>query len=294
MPSPLSDLGPKALDRLTDQMSDAEISALYGLSRTAATYLRKRLGVRSYAEKHGKRRYKESYDLKPGAKRAFSYRLAGANERYFEAVTSTRQAYWLGLLYADGWIVTQRGESTAFALALHERDMDILEAFAEDLGCSGMIRRTRPDSPLYQVKLSSKEACLDLAAYGVVPRKSKVVALPSLSQNLLPHFLRGYFDGDGSVQVRGSALTAQITSGSRQMLDGIAEYLQSVHTIGSTVSCDRGSFVIRMYAENAVGFAAVIYGCPPHGEIAMERKRKKFFDFLGSGAGHSWEQLLPA
>jgi hypothetical protein len=292
MPSPLAEIGPEALDRMTDAMSDGEISALYGLTRTAATYARKRLGVRSYQEKHGKRRYVGNYEPKPGSKRAFSYRLAGARERYFERVETPRQAYWLGLLYADGWIVTHRGEPTGFALALHERDIDLLKAFAEDLGCPSLLRRTRPGSPLHQLKLSSRAACDDLISLGVVPRKSKVVELPELPGELMPHFIRGYFDGDGSVGVRGVSLSAQITSGSEAMVRQLRDYLADRHGIDSSITRDRNAFVLRWYAGNAVRLARVLYGRPPHGEIAMQRKREKFFDFLGSGAGHSWEQLL--
>jgi hypothetical protein len=218
--------------------------------------------------------------------------MAGVNERYFKQVDTPRKAYWLGLLFADGWIVTHKDVSIGFALALHERDLDLLEAFAFDLGCPSLVRRTRLGSPLHQVKVTSAEACADLACHGVVPRKSSVIELPDLPGHLMPHFVRGYFDGDGSVSVRGATLSAQITSGSEAMLEQVRAYLALAEGIQASIRQDRNSFVLRCYGGNAMRLARFLYGRPPHGEIAMQRKQEKFFDYLGSGAGHSWEQLL--
>lgn len=292
MKTPLSRLTYHELDALTDVMTDAEISATYGLSRTAATHARNALGIKSLAQKRGKRQYKQSYPLKPGAKRAFSYRMAGADEAYFSEIDSPRKAYWLGLLLADGWIVTEHGNPTGFAIALHERDREALELFESDLGCRGMIRRTRPNCDLFQIKLTSKLAVNDLIRCGIIPRKSKTALFPSLPADLAVHCLRGYFDGDGCVGVRGNSIIAQFTSGSNQLLLHIKNKILACHGIGSTLARDRESFVLRLYAANAIRFSRLIYGYPPHGEFSFARKREKFFSYLGSGAGRSWEQLL--
>ena len=292
MPSPLSQIGPAALDRMTDTMSDAEISAHFGLSRTAATHLRNQYGILSFSQKHGKRKYKEVYKFKPGLQRAFSYRMCGANEHYFDKVTSPRQAYWLGLLLADGWIVTHKGALTGFALALHERDLSLLQVFAEDLGCPQLVRRERKGSSLYQVKLTSEVAANKLQELGVIPKKSKNIQLPLLDRSLMPHLIRGYFDGDGSIQVRKNALTMQITSGSEQMLLDVGSLLLREIGARTRVGRDRSAFVLRAYAANAIKFGRYMYGDSEHCEISMTRKKEKFMEYLLSDAGRSWERLL--
>jgi hypothetical protein len=289
---PLTGLSREMFDELTDSMSDSQISALYGYSRTAATYARKRLGVKSYSEKHGTRIYKDHYEPNPNHRRAYSFRKSGANVRFFETLSTPRQAYWLGLLYADGWIVTEKQQVRGVALALHQRDEDLLREFAQDLGCPQLVRPERADSSLLQVKVKATEMAEDLVRLGMVPRKSKVITMPRLAPELRPHFLRGYYDGDGCIHVRGNSLTMQITSGSEAMLLDIQKHLQSDLSVGSTVSKDRGSCVIRFYAANAILLGDYLYGNPPHQEISMTRKREKFFDYQGSGAGHSWRQLL--
>jgi len=288
----LSDLGPSELDAMTDTMTDAEISAMFGLSRTAATHARNRMGIRSHAEKTGKRRYKDAYEIKPGAKRAFSYSKSGANSRYFQSIENSHQAYWLGLLLADGWIVTHKSVPTGFALALHERDMHALRSFEKDLGCAGMIKRTRAGSNLYQVKLTAQEAALDLISWGIVPKKSKVARMPRLSKHLNPHLVRGYFDGDGSVYARGNTLSAQFTSGSSELLEDLGEILYHEAGIGFTIAEDRASYVMRLYAKNAIRLTRYMHGSMSASDIAFDRKLAKFTDYLDSDAGRSWEQLL--
>jgi len=39
----------------------------------------------------------------------------------------------------------------------------------------------------------------DLIKTGCVPRKSKTLKFPVVNEELLSHFIRGYFDGDGSI-----------------------------------------------------------------------------------------------
>lgn len=287
----LSDLGPNELDKMTDTMTDAEISAMFELSRTAATHARNRFGIKSHAEKTGQRRYRESYAIKPGAKRAFSYRKSGANERYFQRIDTPRRAYWLGLLLADGWIVTHHAELQGFAIALHERDRDTLAAFAEDLGCADMIKPTRAGSALLQVKLTSSQAAQDLVSHGIVPKKSKVARLPQLSRGLMPHLVRGYFDGDGCVYVRGNSLSAQFTSGCLLLLEDLQAHLRFETGSICSLAPDRNSYCARLYAEGAVRLAHYMYGTMSADDVCFARKRQKFMDYLDSGAGRSWEQL---
>ena len=39
----------------------------------------------------------------------------------------------------------------------------------------------------------------DLNKHGCIQNKSLVLQFPTISNSLIPHFIRGYFDGDGSV-----------------------------------------------------------------------------------------------
>lgn len=292
MPTGLSELGPEQLDRMTDTMTDAEISAQFGLSRTAATHARNRYGIRSFAEKHGQRKYKEYYEPKPNAQRVFSLKRMGVNTRYFESLTSPSQAYWLGLLLADGWIVTEHDDPRGFAIALHVRDKKLLDQFAQDLGYSGLVKPERAGSRLLQIKVSSVEMANNLISLGMPPRKSKILEIPELKKDLMPHLVRGYFDGDGHVGIRGNSLTVQFTSGSLAALERLLFHLRSEAGARMSIHHDRNAYVLRAYAGHAIKTLAYMYGT--HGEYlpAMERKLQKFHDYLESDAGRSWRRLL--
>lgn len=278
------------LEALTDRHTDAEIGDLAGTTRTAATYHRRRLGVRSWAQKNGKRRYQAFYSEREDAGRVFSHRL-GCNERCFQVIDSPEKAYWLGFMAADGWIVTCNGEVNAVALAVHERDHALLKQFAEFIGFRSEPRLTRPGSKLFQVKVSSRAMAEDLISHGVVPRKSRILELPLLPQSLYPHYCRGLFDGDGSVLVRGNSIAAQVTTGSQKLASALRDLLDKYTARPCNLRLDRQAWVLRWYADNALSLAAYMYpdglATCPH----MERKARTFFGFRGSGAGHSWEQL---
>lgn len=53
---------------------------------------------------------------------------------------------------------------------------------------------------VYCVHLTSDNMFVDLCKHGCVPNKSLILTFPrTIPDNLIHHFIRGYFDGDGSV-----------------------------------------------------------------------------------------------
>lgn len=283
----LPELTREELDDLTDRLTDAEIGARAGLCRTAVTRYRNKFGIKSWAQKHGTRRYRSSYTPKPDAKRAFSHRL-GCNEDCFASIDTPEGAYWLGLLAADGWIVTYRDEPIGVALALHPRDMELLHGYADFVGFKGEPKRTRPEAELYQVKISSKRMTSDLIRHGIVPRKSRVIELPAIQDHLMPHFIRGLFDGDGHVAVRNTSITAQLTTASEALAGQVKQLIDPHLPRPCTLGRDRNAYVLRWYADNALELARYLYLDSTLTKPRMERKAEIFFGFQGSGAGHSW------
>jgi intein/homing endonuclease len=279
MRSRFDGLTKETLDQLTDSLSDKEISEMFGLSRTAATHLRKKLGIKSFNEKTGTRKYLDHYPQNKTRKRAFSFVKEGANENYFHVIDSPRKAYWLGLLYADGWIVTEHSKPKGFSIALHERDKYLLEWFASDLNHKGLVKKERATGKLFQVKLTSEVAANDLIGLGVVPKKSKIVVLPKLNDKLYPYFVRGYFDGDGCVYTRKNSISIKITSGSNTMLLQLNELLKKCVFIEGSITEDKGCFNLCFYAGQALRLASYIYNTEQEKDLCMVRKREKVLTF---------------
>ena len=116
------------------------------------------------------------------------------NHRFFQTIDTEPKAYWLGFLAADGTI-TDRDVHLQLAL----RDTEHLSRFRDALQATHSIRPINNNGyPAVIITMNSKEMIHDLAAYGVIPRKTHVLRLPNLPPEMLRHYLRGYIDGDGT------------------------------------------------------------------------------------------------
>ena len=131
-----------------------------------------------------------------------------AIEDYFSLIRSEEQAYLLGLLIADGCVFydTKGGSKCPrIALSLQEQDRYMVEYFANAINSPNQVLRQvkhRSDageeySVCYQASIYSYIMANDLDNYGMCVGKM-FRELPLLPYTLIPHLLRGYFDGDGS------------------------------------------------------------------------------------------------
>jgi len=121
------------------------------------------------------------------------------NENYFENIDSADKAYFLGLLYADGNIHQTSLGRKRFQIALHKNDEYILNILKEYLAYNGKLYNDRNCKKLmfHNIKIFD-----DLKKHGCVENKSLILTYPTfLSPDLTWHFVRGYFDGDGSISL---------------------------------------------------------------------------------------------
>lgn len=125
------------------------------------------------------------------------------NEDYFEKIDSPNKAYILGFIYADGYV----GDSKHNNLVISVKDFSILSFIKSELNYTGMIKETQKggfegSTPGYAIRISSAKLTSDLRKLGLFPNKSTaLMCLPSIPDEYLSHFIRGYFDGDGWVSI---------------------------------------------------------------------------------------------
>jgi hypothetical protein len=130
------------------------------------------------------------------------------NESFFEKIDSENKAYWLGFLFADGY-VRQRGNSFNIELKLASKDKEHLLKFKNDIECTyevkdSIIEKVYKDKKVFYyasgIILSSKKIFEDLNRHGCVEKKSMILEPPkNVPDELIRHFIRGYFDGDGFI-----------------------------------------------------------------------------------------------
>lgn len=128
----------------------------------------------------------------------------------FSSIDTEFQAYLLGLYASDGSIDEKR---KTFRMHLQKRDSYIINLIKEIVG---------PDSRTFELKnktcfnkrngkaynvqdtfgidINSTKICNDLVNLGIGYRKTyKELHIPKIKQDLVRHFIRGYFDGDGTI-----------------------------------------------------------------------------------------------
>ena len=127
-----------------------------------------------------------------------SYTRSLFNENYFEKIDSFDKAYFLGLLMADGCNYKE-----GFTLSLQERDYEIIELFKKYIKFTGKINYRKHTNPKYQnicrIKIHSKVISEQLSKLNVIPNKSLSCKFPNIPEEFHSHFIRGVFDGDGSI-----------------------------------------------------------------------------------------------
>lgn len=118
---------------------------------------------------------------------------------YWENIDTYDKAYFLGFLITDGNI-----SGNSIRLQLSSKDEYILKIFSNKTKNSNKICSDKRGLSSFNVK--RKDWVSDLSKYGVIPNKTKTVYLPVLDNKLMPHLLRGIFDGDGWITYKGHAI----------------------------------------------------------------------------------------
>jgi intein/homing endonuclease len=116
------------------------------------------------------------------------------NDHLFDDIDTEEKAYFLGLLFSDGNVSSS---SNAINIKLHNKDKDILEKLSNIIFCSPARLYKSENNTI--LKFSSKPIKDRLVELGCIPNKSLKIVYPNINENLNNHFIRGYFDGDGSL-----------------------------------------------------------------------------------------------
>ena len=126
------------------------------------------------------------------------------NENFFKKINTQETAYILGLLYADGWIENNH----TFGIELLEHDKDILERIKSAMHSEQKLypRIQKINNKLkYVFRVHRSCMVQDLICLGCTERKSLTLKFPNkniVPDELMSHFIRGYFDGDGCVSYK--------------------------------------------------------------------------------------------
>ncbi|MFO7880956.1 MAG: LAGLIDADG family homing endonuclease [Kosmotogaceae bacterium] len=144
-------------------------------------------------------------NIKPLKSNSEWSRKYNLNENYFDKIDSEDKAYFLGLLYADGCNYYEKGNS--ISINLQEEDKYILDKFRKLINTDKPLYYKKPRKEnhkgLYSLYINSEHISFKLIKLGMWSAKAHTLKFPTNNQvpkKLIKHFIRGYFDGDGSVE----------------------------------------------------------------------------------------------
>jgi len=124
------------------------------------------------------------------------------NKDFFKKWT-LEMAYVLGFFAADGYITVNKRGGQFWCIQI--TDKKLLESIKEVIEAEHKINIRLPnknklnESIIYRLQIGSIEMCDDLRKLGFSQRKTKSLVIPNIPKKYFSDFVRGYFDGDGSI-----------------------------------------------------------------------------------------------
>ena len=177
------------------------------------------------------RKFLKEKDLtrKPGTTKRYKCE----NESFFDIIDTEHKAYWLGVMFADGNLQKQGNQSGRVILS--SKDTEWVESFRQDLKYNGPLTEEihkKYNKKISKLRINNDNLFNSLCNLGCTPRKSLNIKFPNIPEHLIRHFIRGYFDGDGSVGIYNNStsnpyktLRSTIVSGSKEFLEEMIKYI---------------------------------------------------------------------
>jgi len=156
----------------------------------------------------------------------------------------------------DGNVFVQEKRQGLISLSLKQSDSYMVQAFRDAIGSNKKLVVRKEDKEC-SVQILSDHMTNTLIKYGVIPRKSGYETIPEfLEGDMLRHFLRGVFDGDGSPgfynRPNRTAHRRYIAfcSASHTMIEQIVSSMrQEIDVDPVKISNEHGVFIVR-YVKN--------------------------------------------
>ena len=110
-------------------------------------------------------------------------------------------------MFADGYIINNDNKygQDQFGISVAEDSADVIEKFKKSIKATNPIRYDTSSNRegkqiLHKLVLCSQKTVNDLIDKGCVKQKTLILEPPKhVPDNLIRHFLRGFFDGDGAL-----------------------------------------------------------------------------------------------
>lgn len=206
-------------------------------------------------------------------------------DEYFDNIDNEHKAYWLGVLFADGNVSKKEKESGV--VRFNTKDKDWIEEFKKDIQFTGKIGKEihkTYNKEIYTIYITSDKMYNSLCDLGCTPRKSLTIQFPDIPEEYIQHFIRGYFDGDGTVSINKNksdkqyyTLRSGFCSGSLSFLESLRDKLplceQKIHKYNSNSNI----YTLVYSVKDSIALYKYLY---IGATIYLKRKKDKFEEYI--------------
>ena len=247
------------------------IAKKYGVDAGSIWYLLNKSGIR-------RRGHREA------AKRKYE-----VNETYFDKIDSPDKAYFLGILYADGCNYTPGGQ---VLLVLTEDDKALLEKLSLLVHPNGrpLINRRGKQFTYRGKSYVSRNSCAllisnthiseTLSKHGLVKAKSLILKFPEwMPKELINHFVRGYFDGDGSISLGNCQISISIV-GTEEFCLYLKAILNETDIKSSVCRAKPRSKIRQLGIHGNISGRRFLEWIYRDSNIFLERKHNKYLNIV--------------
>lgn len=254
-----------------NNISIREISIKYGYSRPALSKFLEEVGAKTTKGNH--------------------YRKYFHDTNFFEKIDTEEKAYWLGFMFADGYIIdnSNRYGEDGFGLSLAEDSLDSLLDFKRSIRASNPINKDlsgnkkNPNKQvMYKIEMRSQKTVNDLIDKGCFKNKTAILEPPiGVPDNLIHHFIRGFYDGDGSIIKSNKKNSSYIFYGVNfTSTKDIVEWISSFFSFGTIVKEDRREFIWYFKTNSNQQSIKLLNFLYKDATIYMKRKHDRYLELL--------------
>jgi hypothetical protein len=208
-----------------------------------------------------------------------THRKIDSCDTMFNKIDTEEKAYWLGFLYADGSVSYKETFPTAYKveIALKESDKEHVEKFKKFMQSKRSIEY-REKTKAVRIVISSKKLCESLIFLGCGPKKSLTLCFPNetkISNALIKHFIRGYFDGDGHIAINKNTNCLKVISmlGTKEFLNAVIQKTNLTCSLKKDKRHQGNTFRINPCINESLEFLNYIYN---DAQVYLTRKYDKY------------------
>lgn len=197
-------------------------------------------------------------------------------------------AYVMGLIASDGMV---NSKDNMIKIELKSTDIDILEKINKVLENERPIKtyyRKDKDLETSQIYFYSKKMKDDLAKFHIIPRKTYDVKYnypDLLNEKYYSAYIRGLFDGDGSILTSGGHISWQIDTSSEKMANWIISYFKQMGLTLNHNYNPKTNVLLHRCITSRKDYLPIIYNLlyknkEENNPICLDRKFQTFTNFI--------------